>query len=790
MPFFTSGGLHVMAKKINIDWKALGIKYGDKAGIGLAAFFALLLLVYAMAWSSPSITPEIVQKQEVTTKDAIMTYPVETARLQPPGVKRLEDIIALSKTMRDAVVLNSLGTPHPWYYDIPADSNFKQNPNVFGPTRLVATTLNLPYRVYDFDQKGEKIRTVKGITVKDKPKGQGPNLTGPGGGAPGVGAGAGMGSGAGLGGSGSGRGGNRPPPGGQPGRPGMGGGAGVGGGGPAGVGDPGGSAGGGDAAGKIHQSLWVSIKEVNDDSVLAEQLLPARGVLILGAFPHNRQMKEIAEALMKDIKDAESLYDGIEVQRREVIPMGTRLEDGAVATQDMVLVKGEGKGMVPLAQINEKYPNPTDEKDMAAAGWETVDQQKIARLLRPIPPSYYAESDPILKSLIATSDRLVMKLPTPVRGILYPELHKQLPEITETIEKIEKEKQSHLPPPKRDPRLGEKDDLFGGDAGKGGDAPQGGGGGGAGPAGLGGGGGAAGVGGGAGPGAGAGADAKMALIPDYCFIRFLDLTLNADEVNGRAFEYRVRVRLINPNHQRPQEVADPNLAKEKMLYGPWSPVARAVFPHDTYVYASERMRDTDRQRRATATDDDTDKVWVQVHRWLGIVNAEGMTDPFQRIGAWWVDRVLVGRGEYIGRYMNYPYGEKLSKKVPLASNENRMIAWSAVEPDTNRGNKPGIDKEAKFKTLDLLTHVLLVDFQGGYRMRLQDPFARRNVTRDVPGEILLVEPSGRMTAHSQTSDSKDTVRKERADNFDKWYKSVVSEPKKDEKGKEDKKDKG
>jgi hypothetical protein len=800
-------------KKIEIDWKDLGMRYGDKAGISLAVFFAVLLLFYALMQSKPALTPDVVSQVEKETRTAVDTYQPIAKDLEPAGVKKLPEIKELSSRLQDPVVLGSLSTQFPWYYDIPRDDSFKRNPDAFGPTRLVASAVNLPYRVYDKNAK-EEYRVVKGIKVtapKDDQsrKNQGDKLRrgsnfGGGAGAPGM---PGMPGGAGNMGGGPGM------PG-MPGMPGAPGGnrGGKGGGKPGMPGQPpgnlGGNQGGGDMGDDktIFQSLWKKATEITDDDVLAQNLFPARAALILGAFPHRKQMEEIADALRQGLNETYSLYSGLEVQRREIVLKGTRLEDGKVIAEDMVIVvdpQNPAKTiMVSLAEIDKKYPRPEKEADMAAAGWVDVNQRMVFDYLSPIPPAYYEESDPMVRSLVAASGRLALKLPTPVRNGTYPELYKQLPEIKETMDRIEKDKQSHLPPPKRDPRLtgGSEDDLFGGGSGgtdTGAGASTGGKGAGGGPA-------MPSAPGGAGAGAGApppamgggnagqpgGTETKAAFLPDYCFIRFLDLTLPVNDVGGRTFEYRVRIKLLNPNYERPLQVSNPIFAKVKDLFGPWSPVARVTFPEDAYFYANERLRDP---KRTSSSDEDTDRVWVQLHKWLGYIRAEGaVTNPYYRVGGWWVDKVLVGRGEYVGRYLYNPTAEqRLAKKIPLPSNEGKLITWSAIEPDPARNNFPGVDKEDKIKTLSLLTHTLLVDFQGGQKMRVHDFMAKKAVTRDIPAEILLVDPNGRMTAHSQVVDKEDQERKDRVTAFEKWYKAVTdknkSEDMKDDKGKDDKK---
>jgi hypothetical protein len=49
-------------------------------------------------------------------------------------------------------------------------------------------------------------------------------------------------------------------------------------------------------------------------------------------------------------------------------------------------------------------------------------------------------------------------------------------------------------------------------------------------------------------------------IPDYCLLRVIDVTVQP----GKVYQYRLRVRMANPNYGR-KDVAAPELARDREL---------------------------------------------------------------------------------------------------------------------------------------------------------------------------------------------------------------------------------
>jgi hypothetical protein len=570
---------------------------------------------------------------------------------------------------------------------------------------------------------------------------------------------------------------------------------------------------------ELWNGKWIDINLVEDRHILANNLYPARIAYIVGSYPHAKQMEEIAKALRIPNQEAPLLYKGLEVQRREIVLKGTRMPDGTVIAEDMVRMPAD-RSLKALSSFPPNLQNPQTEANAAAAGWVTIDQKNIARLLN-LAVELEPEDDPAQRALMEQCDRLIMKRPKAQRGS-YPDIVKELKQVNDALEKIREK--GKPPPRKRDPRLGPDDfdpfgmaseDRFGG---AGGGLERGGGGGGAGPLGAGGGagslspgggssrppgypggggeaslrpgggagGGAAGIGSGAGGGAagiggptGGGAGSLLNEFQDmHGLIRFLDLDLNTAEAAGKTYEYRLRVVLQNPNFGHPNVVENPDFAKEEFLKGGWSPTTRVTFPEEAYVFADERARD-----KSSGVDKELDRVPVQIHKWLGFISTRGVIGD-ERVGDWWVERVLAPRGEYLGlgRMTNPPLpGKPNYEEIPL-------IVWLATQPDADSNNKMGTETiNPKLRTDALTTRLLLADFEGGYRVSRRPP-GKLLYYEDLPAEILVVEPNGRMYAKTLTKDKEDTDRKTRFDTWDKWFK-FVKDRYEAKKPKEDKKDK-
>ncbi|HMP02399.1 MAG TPA: hypothetical protein PKC45_07860, partial [Gemmatales bacterium] len=537
----------------------------------------------------------------------------------------------------------------------------------------------------------------------------------------------------------------------------IGGGGGMGGGGPLGGGGgrdrgrPGtggaGSSGdqeGADASGNRWIGRFVPVKDAADDQ-WANHIWPVRAAYVVGIYPHAKQLELNSQALKEDKATVLPYYKRLEIQRRELVLKGTRLPDGSLAAEDLVVID-DGRGSISLQPVSS-LPEITKDNEAHLAGWRMVDRTVISDRLRLAASDAFREPDSIVAGLLASCRLLVQRLPEPVRGE-YPPIYNEIPPFKEMVEKIKKDK-TVIPPPRRDPRLERGvDDAFGDEPPPPTDSGQQ-------PA--------------------AGDTKEQEYVPEYGLVRFLDLELDAEAVGGRTFEYRVRVVLDNPNFERPHIVAVPESARIREVRGAWSPLVRVTFPSDTYIFADERQRRTTRPDIADTSD--LDKVPLQVHAWLGRISTEGGAAAEERVGDWWVDRVLASRGEFIGRIPNAYLDRQRSRgnadTFEQRSGEASLIVWVPTVPsDPSNPTLFGLEMLSKVRTPNLMTRYVLVDFEGGARLNYRPPGSNTTFREDVPAEILVLDPSGRLFTRSLLADRDHPERKERFTRWDRWFKTV------------------
>ncbi|MFT3879528.1 MAG: hypothetical protein QM703_07705 [Gemmatales bacterium] len=171
-----------------------------------------------------------------------------------------------------------------------------------------------------------------------------------------------------------------------------------------------------------------------------------------------------------------------------------------------------------------------------------------------------------------------------------------------------------------------------------------------------------------------------------------------------------------------------------------------------------------RERAKGSTDDrEKDKVPVQLHKWLGKIETEVGSDRDNAIvGDWWIERLLIGRGEYIGR----------SPTLTGPAGESNLVQWVSSAFDA-AAQKIGGDVQKKTRSIDLTTPSILVDFQGGAYQSFRSDVAKSNKKDDVPAEILVLDPDGRMYARQVSDYRNDEGRKKRFDHWKSWLEKLA-----------------
>jgi hypothetical protein len=267
-----------------------------------------------------------------------------------------------------------------------------------------------------------------------------------------------------------------------------------------------------------------------------------------------------------------------------------------------------------------------------------------------------------------------------------------------------------------------------------------------------------------------GGDAKA---PDHCLIRLVDVTIKP----GVIYQYRVQVRMANPNYKR-TDVANPKYAEYPELgvanvMGPdgkyhlthedkWyviggadTPLNVSVPPERLYFAVDQKPLDLDRNSKVPSDyrcvgfglpyARDHQAVF-QIHQWLEELDTDKKAHDFTPVGEWAVaERIVVNRGEYIGR--------KVRVEVPVWMPALDTFHLAA----SGSANKRITGVEVDFA--NPVNETILIDFEGG-PIQYQRPGALK-VQEDTTLETVMLSPEGKLLAHDSQSDTNNIDRKNR-----------------------------
>jgi hypothetical protein len=496
---------------------------------------------------------------------------------------------------------------------------------------------------------------------------------------------------------------------------------------------------------------WITPEKLKDENgKLAETNVPVRMVMVTAAFPYKEQVEEFRRALRFNTVD-QLLYDegglrpeftGFNVQRRIYGPDGKLVEEWA----DLDLE-------TPLKDIRIR-----------------------TKELEPEDPQF------VEFGVIPQPNRLVIPRPKLARDQKYPDL--KLESIQDTLKKMEDALKDNAPPPPKVKSQFEDIDIFETQAptaaqGAGGDSSA------VGPAGK--------AGGKLGgerlppqgpPGS---RDASLSnqravAVPEKILVRFMDVTV----FPGYSYEYRVQIRMGNPTHKHPERAVSKDLTKEDQIVGPWQQVTwkegdqvttKFPIPDELLYYAGE-------EKSATK-----DRVAVQIHHWLGFVQAKwnqrGSEIP---VGDWSVlEKRLVSRGEYLGEI----------KEVELATWNTTQERYAlAVHPDEQIASKQRTGPKYRIHkhkgiAVDFATdpvfsaRPLLVDFKGGEHAVPSSEPGKLSTKLYGPVEMLLLDADGKLLVRNSRVDTENKDRQDRFTTWKNWIEQIKNQPEDTKGGKDD-----
>lgn len=740
-----------MAKKLDFDYKAFLLQYGERIGLGVALFVLGLLLIFGLFWpgsgvfsGSPGKNAQDLDKKTTNARNLMRPDrgPNEDEKKSMLAINfELPKSGELQQADAKAYAAGQFFTP------TPGDDNRRRQPVFEKPVDVAMAVFEVPVRSFMFAEDGAKIMVLRG-----------PGMGGPQGGGQGQDASLGKlrnnlnqfrggGSGSifnmqpmmrGQPGGGSPGGPGGPGGGGAPGRPGMGM-PGMGGGGSnfmrMGMGMPGmgmgGSpfqAGGDQKEKKKHEYVAIEDLEKLNDARPAVRALPVRGVLIEGVLPLKKQLEEVQRALHLPTLQAalqETQFRGFNLQRREIVP-----------------------GRAPEEWDDKKHMIP---------------HESNYRVLAALAGKEWARDDPKYDAVRFSG--LWMNLPQLIGDHTYPALEGQFEKIKETLDNLRQRDQPvlavrprqfdqnaefdpySLDPTSGQPQGGAQQPLAPGAGAKLGAGGAGAGakpGGGQQPDG--------GVAGGAAKPGGKGEEVGLGGYqipqgwepPEYCLFRVIDVTPMAP---GKTYQYRMQVRMANPNLGRDKEVAYPELAKKKEIESPWFELPGSVrIPPDLHIYAVDLKEAEPRARHYQDMPADKDQMAFQLQKWVEEVNPTGGARKPVPVGEWTVlDRILIHKGEYVGGTyaVELPAFDFAQEDYILAAfSDPRLLAAKRVEVNFSDGTPP-----------------LLVDFGGG-------AVTYGKVKDQAPREVLLFTPDGKLLAHDPKADKdEEDKRKKRLDEW-------------------------
>ncbi|MCE9565261.1 MAG: hypothetical protein K8U57_24780 [Planctomycetes bacterium] len=251
---------------------------------------------------------------------------------------------------------------------------------------------------------------------------------------------------------------------------------------------------------------------------------------------------------------------------------------------------------------------------------------------------------------------------------------------------------------------------------------------------------------------------------EQLLLRFVDV----DVKPGYTYEYKVRLRMINPNLGMTKEVAIPAYANVKEIYSPWAQIKDSItVPTESFLFSidpstfrkkieEEYSKEKELRERLQAKDN---QVVVEMCSWLEQVrtDAGGNREP---VGAWVVADMPVGRGEYVGR--------KQYIKLPLWSSKDNQYVLREVADKTIVGKKDIALPRGWL--VDFTTKSVLVDFEGG---KVITKNANGKIaTEEVATEMLIVRPDGKLLVKSSLVDEADENRRKIVGDWDKWILAV------------------
>ncbi len=267
---------------------------------------------------------------------------------------------------------------------------------------------------------------------------------------------------------------------------------------------------------------------------------------------------------------------------------------------------------------------------------------------------------------------------------------------------------------------------------------------------------------------------------DVMMLRFLD----PDTESGHAYQYRVRVRMKNPNYGKEDKVREKSEAKKALLEGPWVAIPDiAVMPPEAFLYAydpeeylkaakttvEEVLSNVAVPKRAAALYNMNSllhhrevssgkQAVVQFQTWMPQVRASA--DKSEPVGTWVMAEIPVAVGEYIGK--------RTLVRLPLWSSSVGNYVLRELGGGIKIAGIPA-DSQPKGWAVNFKTKSLLLDFEGGL---LNEKVGNKTVKDAAATDLLILRSDGKLMLKNSARDMADEGRTQRNADWDKWIADV------------------
>jgi len=278
--------------------------------------------------------------------------------------------------------------------------------------------------------------------------------------------------------------------------------------------------------------------------------------------------------------------------------------------------------------------------------------------------------------------------------------------------------------------------------------------------------------------------------PDFIYVRAYD----ADIRDGFTYQYRMRVKVKNPNHGMKDQVSKASDAEPEELpplEEHWYTFPQKVqVPQSAYFFVIDPLPPAKTIKPLPTPQADKGQAVVQFQQWIDTLYPNPKTPQYDEpIGDWVQSELIATRGQYV-------YGLAFAPVPFWSPTENAFVLRELPGEKTPKGREPR-------RGVELLPvrpgTLLAVDVAGGkppsHAAKVpanlgEKPNRSGLVDDNAAAEVLFMLRDGTMEVRSSARDKADPDRKERDENFKKWVDDTekhnpVGQPPKKGGGKDD-----